>query len=103
MLIHTCEQGSDAWRAIRSGLPTASCFDKLITSTGEISKSLSVYAITLAGEKYAGKPLDAFEGNGYTERGALLEPDARSSYTFLYDNEIVQVGFVTDDDSRFGC
>ena len=103
MIIHPCEQGTDSWLALRCGLPTASEFSKLITSTGELSKSLQGYAITLAGEKYAGKSLNAFEGNGYTERGTLLEPEARSAYAFLHDHEIEQVGFVTDDDGRLGC
>lgn len=103
MIIHEVLQGTTNWMALRAGLPTASCFDKLITSTGEVSKSLQGYAITLAGEKYAGKPLDAFEGNGYTERGKLLEQEARTAYTFLHDAPVLQVGFVTDDYKQYGC
>ena len=103
MITHNVIQGTDDWYALRSGMPTASEFSKMITSTGELSKSLSGYAITLAGELYAGKSLDAFEGNGYTERGKLLEVDARSAYSFLYDAEVEQVGFVTDDAKRYGC
>lgn len=103
MIVHNCEQGSPEWFAIRAGKPSASCFDKLITSTGEVSKSLQGYAITLAGEKYAGKPLDAWEGNSYTERGKLLELEARTAYTFLHDAPVEQVGFVTDDNKEYGC
>lgn len=103
MRIHDVEQGSDEWFALRSGKPTASEFSKLITSTGEPSKSLSGYAITLAGELYAGKHLDAWEGNAYTDRGKLLEDDARKMYAFLHDVEPVQVGFVTDDALLYGC
>lgn len=103
MIIHECTQGSEEWHAMRAGKPTASCFDKLITSTGEPSKSLAGYAITLAGEMYAGKPLDSWEGNGHTERGKLLEDDARRSYAFVHDVEPVQVGFVTDDSMLYGC
>lgn len=103
MIITDVEQGSGAWFALRAGKPTASNFDKLITSTGETSKSLGGYAITLAGELYAGKPLDAWEGNGYTERGKLLEDEARKMYAFLHDVEPVKVGFVTDDNMLYGC
>jgi hypothetical protein len=103
VIIHEVLQGTTNWMALRCGLPTASEFSKLVTSTGELSKSLQGYAITLAGEKYAGKPLNAFEGNDYTDRGKLLEPEARSAYAFLHDNEVEQVGFVTDDDWRLGC
>ena len=102
MIVHDTEQGSDDWFALRAGKPTASCFDKLITSTGETSKSLNGYAITLAGELYAGKPLDAWEGNAYTDRGKLLEDEARKMYAFLHDVEPVRVGFVTDDNALYG-
>ena len=104
MIIHRdIVQGSDEWCALRAGRPTASNFSMLITSTGEPSKSMKNYAITMAAEKYAGKPVDAFEGSGYTDRGTLLEPDAKSSYAFAYDIELVTVGFVTDDYLRYGC
>lgn len=103
MIIHDCQQGTEEWHCLRAGKPTASCFDKLITSTGEQSKTLPAYAITLAGEMYAGKPLDAWEGNGHTERGKLLEDDARRSYAFVHDVEPVQVGLVTDDAMLYGC
>jgi hypothetical protein len=103
MIVHTCEQGSDEWFSLRAGKPTASCFDKLITSTAKPSKSLVGYAITLAGELYAGKPLDAWEGNSYTERGKLLEDDARKMYAFMNDVEPEIIGFVTDDALKYGC
>ena len=103
MIIHDVIQGTEEWHALHVGLPTASNFSMLITSTGEPSKSMPGYAITLAAEKYAGKPVDAFAGNGYTDRGTLLEPDAKSSYAFARDVEVVPVGFVTDDLARYGC
>ena len=71
-------QGTEEWAKLRCGKPTASNFSMLITSTGLPSKSMQNYAITLAAEKYAGKSVDAFAGNGYTDRGTLLEPDAKS-------------------------
>lgn len=103
MIITDVEHGSEAWFSLRAGKPTASNFDKLITSFGETSKSLGGYAITLAGELYAGKPLDAWEGNAYTERGKLLEDEASKMYAFLHDVEPTKVGFVTDDKMLFGC
>lgn len=103
MIIHNLEQGSPEWFALRAGKPTASSFDKLVTSTGEPSKQMAAYAITLAAEAFAGKPVDAWEGNQFTERGKLLEPDARSFYAFTHDTEPELVGFVTDDNGRFGC
>jgi len=61
------------------------------------------YAISLAGELYAGKPLDAFEGNKWTERGHELEDAARAKYEMMRDIDAVQIGFVTDYDLRYGC
>lgn len=96
-------QGTEEWAKLRCGKPTASNFSMLITSTGLPSKSMQNYAITLAAEKYAGKSVDAFAGNGYTDRGTLLEPDAKSLYAFSHDVEVTPVGFVTDDLARYGC
>lgn len=103
MIIHDIEQRSPEWHQLRAGMPTASMFSKLITSKGEPSKSLSDYALTLAGAIYAGKELDAWEGNKWTERGTELEEAARSLYEFSKDVEIKQVGFITDDDKLYGC
>jgi len=103
MLIHNCEQGTEEWFALRAGIPTASNFSKLVTSTGARSKSLEGYAITLAGEKYAGKPLDQWNGNQWTERGKELEDAARAKYEMRNDVDAEIVGFITDDDKTHGC
>jgi len=103
MQTHNFEQCSPEWYQIRSGIPTASNFSKLVTSKGEPSKTLPVYAQLLAAEKYAGKTLDEWQGNQWTERGKELEGDARDLYAFQYDVEPVQVGFITDDQGRYGC
>ncbi len=100
---HNVEQNTPEWLKLRAGKPTASEFSKLITSTGEPSKSLPTYAISLAAELYAGKPLDAWEGNSYTERGHALEDDARRLYALLHDQDPEIVGFMTDDAERYGC
>jgi putative phage-type endonuclease len=103
MLIHDIEQNTPEWLELRAGMPTASAFSKIITSTGAPSKSLTGYAMELAGELYAGKPLDAWEGNAHTQRGHDLEPEAASLYEFANDVELQTVGFVTDDAQTYGC
>jgi len=90
------EQGSSEWFAIRSGIPTASEFSKLITSTGSPSKQMEAYAYTKACEKFAGEPVDAFQGNAWTEAGKEDEAAAREHYAFISGNEVSEVGFVTD-------
>lgn len=103
MIIHHVEQNTDEWLALRAGKPTASEFSKLITSTGAPSKSLQGYAETLAGELYAGKPLNLWEGNQFTERGHEVEDEARLAYEMRTGATVEQVGFVTDDLVMYGC
>lgn len=102
-IIHNVEQGSPEWHGLRAGLPTASNFANLITSKGEPSKSLAGYALTLAGELYAGKPLETWEGNQWTERGKELEAEAIRLYEFAHDAAVARVGFVTDNAKQAGC
>lgn len=103
MQIHDCEQGTQEWFDLRAGIPTASEFKKLVTSKGEPSKSMQDYAIILAAEKYAGKPLESFSGNSWTDRGKELEPEAKALYEFMRSCEVQSVGFVTDDKKTHGC
>ena len=103
MKTYNMEQGSEAWFALRAGMPTASEAGKLVTGTGKASTSITDYAYQLAGELYAGKPLDRFEGNVHTERGNELEPLALDAYTLKTGEWITQVGFCTTGDGSYGC
>lgn len=102
MIIHPCVQGSDEWHSLRAGIPTGSEFSKLVTSQAKPSKSMSDYAAILAAEAYAGHPVDVWNGNQYTDRGTELEPDARATYEFENSVKVQEVGFITDDLSRWG-
>lgn len=103
MIVHDVEQNSEEWLKLRAGMPTASEASKLITSKGEPSKSMKEYAKKLAQDMYAGKPVDAWEGNKYTERGHEIEPESISSYEFIQDIDTAVVGFCTDDHQRYGA
>lgn len=103
MIIHDIEQRSPSWYKLRMGVPTASCFDQLVTPTGRPSKSASTYARFLAAELFIGRPLDMWGGNMWTERGREMENQALSFYEFAKDTETRQVGFVTSDDGLIGC
>jgi hypothetical protein len=100
---HLCEQRSPEWYALRAGMPTASAFSSLITSTGELSKSLAGYALTLAAEKFAGRTIETFEGTAWMERGREIEDEAIRCYQFAADCDVEPVGFITDDELRMGC
>jgi len=103
MIVHDMSQGSDDWFQYRAGRPTASNFKMLVTSTGLASKSMKGYAMQLAADKYAGKALDGFSGNQYTDRGTELEPFARKYYEFEKDCDVVETGFITDDLNQYGA
>ncbi len=103
MKIHDVQQKSEAWFQLRLGIPTSSEFSRIVTSTGEPSKSRSGYARQLAAELYAGASLNSWGGNVSLDRGVHLEDDAINAYCFDRDVEAVKVGFITDDDCSYGC
>lgn len=101
MIISTNPQGSPEWLEERLGLPTASEFSKIVTSTGELSKSLPKYAKRLAAEM-AGAQIDNYV-TAAMERGTLLEERARSNYSLSTGYEVEQVGLCYSDDKTYGA
>lgn len=99
------EQGTPEWWAVRLGIPTASCFDKIVTpAKGELSKSSRAYAQYLVAETLLREPLEPERPDPYwIAWGKLHEPMAAQQYAFTTDTEIETVGFVTTDDGRVGC
>lgn len=98
-----CEQGSEEWFLARLGIPTASCFDKVLAKPrkGEgVSLTRKRYLRDLAGEILTGRPMESYS-NWHTERGKSLEPEARDLYAFAHDAHLTQVGFVRC--GRAGC
>ena len=103
MILHNVLQGSPEWKACRVGIPTASEFKRLVTSTGKPSESLALYAGELAAELFAGKSLDQFDGNTWMDRGKEMEAEAVRLYEFTNDVEAQRVGFITNDAGTAGC
>lgn len=103
MIVIEMEQGSPEWLSLRAGLPTASGFDKIVTSKGEPSKGAKKYLYQLAGERLTGAPRDTYQ-SAAMQRGQELEAEAREAYSFLTDNEVLPVGFCFRDERRlYGC
>ena len=102
MIVLDHEQGTEEWFAARLGKPSASMFSKLITTTGKPSSSADGYINQLMAEIITGHSEGHFS-NAHTERGNLLEPDARDMYEFISGNEVLEVGFILDDSLDFGC
>jgi hypothetical protein len=102
MIIHTCEQGSAEWFAVRAGMPTASEFSTVMASgkAGAESKTRKTYMFKLAGEILTGEPMESYS-NAHMERGKVMEDEARRFYSFMHDAEPEQVGFIVN--GRKGC
>lgn len=96
MKIIDCVQGTPEWDAVRVGIPTASNFDKIITTKGEPSKQCIKYLYQLAGESITGIPEDKYK-NENMQRGIEMEDEARQLYTLISGNKVDQVGFCLDD------
>lgn len=92
--IFTCKQGSEEWRRARMGLPTASEFHSVLAK-GE-GKTRKKYMFELIGERLTGEPMAQFS-NIHTERGHLLEDEARQLYSFDVAEPLIQVGFVRNE------
>ncbi len=103
MIVHDVEQNTPEWHQLRLGIPTASKIKDLFTAKHGIPKGLNKtilnYAAELAADKQSGKPLSVDEnvsGLYATERGHNLEPIARRAYDLGQDEEVKQIGFVTN-------
>ena len=102
MIILEHEQGSDEWFASRLGRPSASMFNKLITSAGKPSISSGKYIDELIDERLNGVRVPVYV-NEHMARGSFLEPEAREYYSFITEQEVTEYGFILDDSEEFGC
>lgn len=93
-----CEQGSEEWLAARLGIPTATGFENIVTTTGKKSASYIKYMAELIEESILGGG-DTFKSS-FMERGNQLEPQARAAYEFLTGNDVIQVGGVYLNENR---
>lgn len=101
MNVLDCIQGTEEWHKARCGVPTASEFDKIITSKGEPSKQRTKYLYQLAGERLAGVQ-ESYQ-NGAMQRGTDLEGEARDLYRFITDSEVQEIGFCLSDNGLYGA
>lgn len=102
MIIHEVDQNSPKWDELRRGKPTSSGASRLVTPTGQASAGLEAYAQELARDIYRGKPKEKNFRNEHTDRGHELEPVAADDYEFIYNTKVRTIGFMTDDQERYG-
>ena len=103
MIILDCEQLSDEWFAARTGIPSASHFDRIVTSKGEPSKQARDYMYQLAGERLTGKKEETYT-NATMQRGIDLEPEAVAHFELVMNLDVQKVGLCyPDEDKRYSC
>ncbi len=103
MIILDVEQGSSEWFKARCGIPTASCFDKIITPGGKASSQHITYSNKLVAE-YIMKESINIEQNEWMQRGTELEPEARNYYQFITDVDVKEVGLIyKNKDKLISC
>lgn len=97
-------QGSYEWMQARSGIPTASEFDNLVSPTfkirtGEMPKT---YLCRKVAEYWQDGPLPSFNTVDM-DIGQILEERAKPWYELETGQAITSVGLCLTDDGRVGC
>ena len=101
MKIHDCVQGSEEWRELRAGRPTASNAFKLVTPTMKVSGSSRAYMSWLIAESMIGAADEC--DTKCMQRGSEQEAAAIRYYEWDQEVKVDRVGFITTDDGTFGC
>ena len=103
MIIVSVKQNTPEWLAARAGIPTASCFDKILSpKTLKLSASADKYMYRLIAERMLGYPLESASSD-FMSRGHAMEPQAVDYYELQRGVDTEPVGFVLTDDRRAGC
>lgn len=88
-------QGTAEWHAMRLGKVTASRVADVIAKTQKgFGASRAKYAGELIAERLTGTPAERFT-NAAMAWGTEQEPEARKTYEFYRDTDVVQVAFVS--------
>lgn len=102
MQLINCIQNSPEWISARCGIPSASNFDKIVTSKGEPSKQRTKYMWQLAGERIANRSEELYQ-NVSMIRGTEMQSEAKSLYEIINDIPVQEVGFCLDDTGNYGA
>jgi hypothetical protein len=98
------QQGSAGWYKARLGLPTASCFDQIMTpKTGKPSESRKKYACRLIAERLMNWQADDLSKIAHIAAGKENEPIAVAKMELVFDIQTQPIGFVKTNDGRFGA
>lgn len=105
MIRYDVKQGSDQWHELRIGIPTASEYDRIITSkkwestSGETRRK---YLLVLTAELIYRIPRDKVVTPAMIH-GHDWEPKARAAYEMQYGVDAEEIGFCTNDEGTTGA
>lgn len=103
MIRVNCEQGSEEWFAARTGVASASNFDRILTASCKPSSQMDDYLFELTAEWVTGEK-KFIRPSYWMERGIEMEPEARQAYQLITGIDVEQVGFLYRDKSKvIGC
>jgi len=103
IIIDSIDQGTEEWMLCRAGNPGASSISKIITNSGELSKSRQDYLYQLAGEQITGRCEEGFQSPAM-KNGHEREDSARSLFEMVHDIEVKKVAIIYKDQLRsFHC
>lgn len=98
------DQGSPDWFAIRMGIPTASCFDQIMTpKTKKLSSQWKMYACRLISERLLNVATESVQGQEWMDRGKTEEPNAVKRFEVVNDVETTPITFIKTDAGDMGC
>jgi hypothetical protein len=104
MIIVPCIQRSPEWWRARRGIPTASGFDRILTTKLKPSAGMEKYICELVAERMS-EPAD--DGDQYVSpamwHGMQAEKEAREWYSLNSEHAVTEVGFCLSDCRRWGC
>jgi len=101
-IIDTIDQLSEEWFEKRAGMPTASCFDQILTPTGRSSAQAKKYMYQLAGERITRTKTETYQSWAMQE-GIEKEKRAILLFEMQMDVEVKKVALCMDDSERIGC
>lgn len=103
MIVSEHPQRSDEWFKERLGLPTASHFEQIVTTTGARSKQREKYMYELAGEILTGRQMVRY-ATQKMRNAVEREPEARAFYSLVKGVYVQEVGLCYLDDRKlFGA
>jgi len=102
MIRHSHDQYSEEWWEARRGLPTASQFNRIVTSKGEPSTQRKKYLYECAAVRVTGIYKESFTSAAMQE-GHDREALSRMIYAMEQECIVEEVGFCISDCGRWGA